>query len=82
MKLNHAIVYGLIILGIAFLAYKNMPGMSGMFSNNSDGSALGGPVYSSVKANVGLGNFGGQKNSYGQSSQLLQSVRARFGRGQ
>lgn len=82
MKLNHAIVYGLVIAGIAFLAYKNMPGMSGMFSNNSDGTALGGPVYSSVKARTSIGKLGAQVGSYGQSNQLLQQVRARFGRGQ
>jgi hypothetical protein len=60
MKLNHALVFSVLIIGVAFLAYKNVPGVAGMMYANSDGSALGGPVYSSQKARVSMGHLGSQ----------------------
>lgn len=84
MKLSHATVFGIVLIGIAFLAYKNQAGLAGMMSINSDGSALGGPVYSSIKARTSVGRLGAQPSSvtYGQNGQGLQQVFSRFGRGQ
>lgn len=83
MKVNHAVVFGLVIVGIAFLAYKNMAGMSGMFYKDSMGSALGGPVYSSQKARISIDKLGAQPSSvtYGPSRQVLSSNIHRLQRG-
>ena len=74
-------VFVVAIAGIAYLAYRNQAGMSGMFSNNSDGSALGGPVYSSQKARVSISKLGTQVGSYGASTQSLRQGIARSVRG-
>jgi len=81
MKITHMTVFVVAVAGIAYLAYRNQAGMSGMFYKDSMGSALGGPVYSSAKANIGLGNFGGNQPSYGASMQSLRQGIARAVRG-
>jgi hypothetical protein len=84
MKLNHALVFSLLIIGVAFLAYKNVPGVAGMMYANSDGMALGGPIYSSQKANIGIGRLGGQAGqSYANASnRSLVTNLQRYVRGQ
>ena len=84
MKVTHMTVFIVAIAGLAYLAMRNHGGMSGMFTPNSDGSALGGPVYSSTKARISIGKLGAQPSgfSYGASNQnLLQSITSRIGRG-
>jgi hypothetical protein len=84
MKVNHALVFSVLILGLAFLAYKNMPGLAGMMQANSDGSAQGGPIYSSQKANVGQFKIGGQAGQQyaGKSNSSPFSNLQRYVRGQ
>jgi hypothetical protein len=84
MKVNHALVFSVVILGLAFLAYKNMPGLAGMMQANSDGSAQGGPVYSSQKVRVSMGHLGSQAGqSYaGKSNASPFSNLARYRRGE
>lgn len=80
MKGQHALVFVLIIVGVTYLAYKNPSGMAGMFMKDSDGSALGGPVYSSQKAVLSAQKHGFQFQ-YGPSQQVLNPAKWRFQRG-
>lgn len=82
MKVNHALVFVLVIVGITYLAYKNHGGVAGMFTPNSDGSALGGPVYSSIKANIGMVRMGKQPNSYESGNRSVRQLSQRYVRGQ
>ena len=82
MKVNHALVFVLVIIGITYLAYKNHGGVAGMFTPNSDGSALGGPVYSSTKARLSMEHLGKQPNSYGAGNRSVRQISQRYVRGQ
>lgn len=82
MKVNHALVFVLVIVVITFLAYKNHSGIAGMFTPNSDGSALGGPIYSSIKANIGMVHMGKQPNSYTSGNRSVRQLSQRYVRGQ
>lgn len=82
MKVSHAGVFLLVIIGITYLAYRNPSGMSGMFMKDSDGSALGGPVYSSAKANISAGYHGFQMSGYGPSIHSVIPAKWRYQRGQ
>lgn len=85
MKVNHALVFSVLIIGLAFLALKNQGGLAGMFTPNSDGSAMGGPVYSSQKARLSIAKLGTQPSSVtyaGKSNASPFSNLQRYVRGQ
>lgn len=67
MKTHHLLVFVVLIAVLGYMALNNQGDIAGMIGYPASGpfSMLGGPVYSSKKANISMMRFGAQPNSYG-----------------